>query len=118
MKQRYMAIRTYGLITAGLLFLSAIDSSKMIASVHQLIFAHSTDRQKKAALKVIETHCNNCHQKHNASLVIDDRSINMHIPKIYQMVFDLPNQHKGREIQLSREEYAEIKKWLSTQKIY
>lgn len=73
---------------------------------------------KFAALQVLQTKCNVCHEKKNPRRVFNLENMSDLAPKIHKQVFIKKRMPKGNEIRLTTEEYDIIKNWLLTEKIF
>lgn len=118
MKTRLTVTLWLGIITAGLVLISATaslsgntpqDHHDQPASDHEL---------KQLAFEILNTKCNNCHRKQNPFMVFKKENMSRRARKIYKMVFVERKMPKGNEIRLTNEEYLTLEKWLKTQKIY
>nr|WKN39933.1 hypothetical protein K4G66_14665 [Tunicatimonas sp. TK19036] len=72
---------------------------------------------KQAALEVLQTKCNVCHKKKNPRRVFTLDNMSDLAPRIYKQVFVKQRMPKGKETQLTREEYNTLEKWLLTENL-
>ena len=104
-----------GILTAGFLSLSAFSGQKEIKSY--LSVNETDDQLKKLALDILDTKCNTCHRKQNPFMVFNAKNMTKRASKIYRQVFVEKRMPKGSKVQLSDQEYTNLKEWLNTQNI-
>lgn len=116
MKARLIKTSWLGVITAGLIVISAFNTQTDIHESHGEL-PYKDEKPKKEAFKILDTKCNVCHRKQNPFMVFNEKNISRRAKKIYQMVFVERRMPKGNEIQLTNEEFIKLKKWLFTENI-
>lgn len=71
---------------------------------------------KSDAYEILKTKCNGCHRTKNPAKVFTVDNMDRFSAEIYKQVFVKKRMPKGRENQLTLEEYERLKKWLSQNK--
>lgn len=71
---------------------------------------------KSDAYEILKTKCNGCHRTRNPAKVFTADNMDRFSAEIYKQVFVKKRMPKGRENQLTLEEYERLKKWLSQNK--
>lgn len=118
MEARFITTLWLGIIIAGLILLSAFDTTTEDTNHTLLKLSTSNETLKKQAFRILETKCNTCHRKQNPFMVFKEKNIPKRAKKIYQMVYIKRRMPKGNEVRLTNEEYNQLKKWLFTQEIF
>jgi len=73
-----------------------------------------SDDIKEQAFHILQTKCNVCHSKKNKKAVFSLDNMDEYSGKIYKQVFKWKRMPKGNEIQLTPEEYKQLKTWISS----
>lgn len=118
MKKRLRSTIWLGVLTAMLILFSAFHTTAEETKRYDYSETPSGDKLKKAAFEILDTKCNVCHRRQNPFMVFKEKNMEKRAKKIYKMVFVERKMPKGDEVHLTNEEYANLEKWLFTQKIY
>ena len=118
MKKRLHATLWLGVVIAGLILLSASNSTTEHANLDHKNLAIPQDQLQKKEFHILKTKCNVCHQRQNPFMIFREKNMSKRAKKIYQMVFLERKMPKGNDVRLSHEEYTALEKWLFTQEIF
>ena len=118
MKTKHKSILTFGLLISCFTLFSAFSHKGNVNEFERSFSGETGGTLKEQALEILVNKCNTCHRKQNPFMIFKMKNIENRAKKIYNMVFITKRMPKGDEVKLSREEYATLKSWLSTQNIY
>ena len=68
-----------------------------------------------AALTILQNKCNVCHKQRNPRKVFTRKNMEDLAPKIYKQVIVKKRMPRGKDNQLTAEEYTQLEKWLTYQ---
>lgn len=97
----------------SILFFIILSSSFFLTKKEATVIIEN-DTLKLKAFEILKTKCNVCHQKRNRKRVFTLDNMDGYGKKIYKQVFKWKRMPKGRKIKLSKEEYDQLRSWLSS----
>jgi uncharacterized membrane protein len=71
--------------------------------------------EKKAALTILQNHCNECHQHKKKKYVFTEDNMTSFATKIHQQVFVKKKMPKGNNFLLSKKDETILLEWLTTE---
>ena len=113
MNQQPLIILIVGIIIAAFISLSDFNSK----SENNNPKSTSNISLKEQAFRILETKCNSCHKKQNPLMIFSKRNMEKRVSKITKEVFVTQKMRKGDAIKLTKNEYAILQEWISTQSI-
>lgn len=117
MTKKQLTVLWSGVLIALIILLTSLRPRPEKAIDYQSLSARN-DSLQQVTYGILDAKCNVCHRKKNPFMVFNQKKMVKQAKRIYKAVFIAQRMPKGDKIRLTNEEYATLKKWLSTQKIF
>jgi len=86
----------------------------LLIMLSSIFYTNKNSTQKVQAFKVLKEKCNICHVQKNRNRIFTLDNMDNNGKRIHRQVFVWKRMPKGKNIQLTNEEYQQLKDWLTS----